>query len=166
MKQGRNLTPSRIETVASILEEYAQRGVFRGYSPAGEVRQGRAVFHLLWHRNRIFDLVFEPSRNRLRFPTLLPDVPAEMHRDLKRFIQARQAQDLPEHRRIEPSKARLTATRREGKVALALQVLDGDDEYGARKLIHLVHEIFLTFLYDGRYYDYMVENFDLDPDRF
>jgi hypothetical protein len=36
----------------------------------------------------------------------------------------------------------------------------------ARKLIRLVYEIFLTFLLDGRYYEYLVENFNLDPDRF
>ncbi len=34
-----------------------------------------------------------------------------------------------------------------------------------RQLIHLVHEIFMTFLLDGRYYEYMVETFDLDPDK-
>jgi hypothetical protein len=50
-------------------------------------------------------------------------------------------------------------------VSLTMRLLN-DDEYGARKLIHLAQEIFLVFLQDGRYYDYMVENFDLDPDRF
>lgn len=160
------MTPSRSETVASILEEYAQRGVFRGYSPAGEVRQGRAVFRLLWHRDRVFDLVFDARQNTMRFPAVLPNVPAGMYRELKEFVKARQAGDLPEHRRIDPSKARIITSHRGGLVAIALRVLDGNDEYGARKLIHLVHEIFLTFLLDGRYYDYMVENFDLDPDRF
>ena len=39
-------------------------------------------------------------------------------------------------------------------------------DYAARKLIHAVHEIYLTYLNDGRYYNYMVEVFDIDPDRF
>ena len=49
-------------------------------------------------------------------------------------------------------------------VSLVMEVIDGDCEYGARKLIHLTHEIFLTFLVDG-HTDYLVETFDLDPDR-
>jgi hypothetical protein len=34
-----------------------------------------------------------------------------------------------------------------------------------QKLIGLVQEIYMGFLYDGRYYDYMIEVFDLDPDH-
>ena len=37
--------------------------------------------------------------------------------------------------------------------------------YGTRKLIHLVHEIFLEFLAEGKYFEYQIEAFDLDPDR-
>jgi hypothetical protein len=157
--------PARIDAIASILEGYAQRGVFRGFSPAGDASRGRAVFRLLWHRDRVFELVFDARRNSLRFPLLLPNVPAEMYRELKEFIEARCSAELPDHRRIDSSKAQVVAYNRSGNVSLSLRVLDGDDEYGARKLIHLVHEIFLTFLLDGRYYEYLVENFNLDPDR-
>lgn len=165
-KHGVKGARARIDAVASILEVYAQRGVFRGFSPAGDVRQGRAVFRLLWRRDRVFEFVFDPRRNTMRFPLVLPNVTAEMYRELKGFIKARYAAGLPDHRRIDSQKAQVFAHNRGGNVALSLRVLDGDDEYGARKLIHLVHEIFLTFLLDGRYYDYLVENFDLDPDRF
>lgn len=161
-----NGTCARIEAVAVMLEGYAQRGVFRGFSPAEEFRQGRAVFRLLWHRDRVFEFVFDTRRNTMRFPLVLPNVPAEMYRELKEFIKARHAAELPDHRRIDSRKAQVVAYSRGGNVALSLRILDGDDEYGARKLIHLVHEIFLTFLLDGRYYEYMVENFNLDPDRF
>ena len=160
-----NGTRQRIEAVASILEGYAQRGVFRGFSPAEKAGQGKAVFRLLWHRDRIFEFVFDPSRNSMSFPSVLPNVSTEMHRDLKRFIESRSSADLPEHRRIDPSKVQINTSNRKGAVAINLLVLDVDDEYGVRKLIHLVHEIFLTFLLDGLYYEYMVENFDLDPDR-
>ena len=165
-KHGVKGTRARIEAIASILEGYARRGVFRGFSPAGDVRQGRAVFRLLWHRDRVFEFVFDPRRNTMRFPLVLPNIPAEMYRELKSFIKARHAAELPEHRRIDPRKAQVIASNRGGNVALSLRVTGGDDEYGTRKLIHLVHEIYLTFLLDGRYYEYLVENFDLDPDRF
>jgi len=159
-------TRARIEVVAAMLEGYAQRGVFRGFSPAEKARQGQAVFRLLWHRDSVFEFVFDPRRNTMRFPVVLPNVPPEMYRELKEFIKARHAAELPDHRRIDSSKAQVTTSNRGGNVTLSLRVINGDDEYGARKLIHLVHEIFLTFLLDGRYYEYMVENFDLDPDRF
>jgi hypothetical protein len=159
-------TRARIEAVAATLEGYAQRGVFRGFSQAGDVRQGRAVFRLLWHCDRVFEFVFDTRRNMMRFPLLLPNVPDEIYRELKEFIKARHAAELPDHRRIESRKAQVVAYNRGGNVALSLRGINGDDEYGARTLIHLVHEIFLMFLLDGRYYEYLVENFDLDLDRF
>ena len=50
-------------------------------------------------------------------------------------------------------------------MALAVVSRDNDYEYAVRKLIHLVHEIFMVFLMEGNYLDYMIEEFDLDPDR-
>lgn len=102
----------------------------------------------------------------MRFPLVLPDVPAgsKMYLDLKKFIKARQSAELPDHRRIDAGKAQVGSYLRSGNVSLTLTVVNGDYQYGAQKLINLVHEIFLVFLADG-YFDYMVEAFDLDPDK-
>ncbi len=102
----------------------------------------------------------------MRFPLVLPDVPADskMYSDLKAFIKLRQSGELPDHRRIDARKVQVGSYVRSGNVSLILTVRNGDYRYGARKLINLVHEIFLVFLADG-YYDYMIEAFDLDPDR-
>lgn len=154
---------ARFDSVAQTLEGYAQRGVFRGFSQ--DMRPRQAVFHLLWHRERVFEFIFDPQKNTLRIPLVLPNVSAEMYQALKEFITVRHSSVLPAHRRIDPCKAQVQTRNRNGSVSITLQVLDGDDEYGVQKLIHLVHEIYLTFLMDGHYYDYMVENFDLDPDR-
>ncbi len=54
---------------------------------------------------------------------------------LKEFIKARHAAELPDHRRIDSRKAQVVASNRGGNVALSLHVINGDDEYGARKLI-------------------------------
>ncbi len=51
-------------------------------------------------------------------------------------------------------------------MSLTLEVKDRDYAYDGRKLIHLVHEIFLDFLREGPGHEYAVENFDLDPDSF
>ena len=157
---------SDIEIVADTLENYAKRGVFRGFS-RGPVNGGQAAFRMVWHHQRTFDFILDAQKKTMRFPLVLPGVPADsaMYRELKRFIKSRQSDELPEHRRIDSRKVQLQSFNRGGNVSLSLRVLDGDCEYGARKLIHLVHEIFLTFLLDGNYYDYLVETFDLDPDR-
>jgi hypothetical protein len=155
-----------VETVASVLEEYAKRGIFRGFSRR-PTRGGKAVFKMLWHRDRNFELIVDPARKTLRFPVVLPQVPAgsSMYAELLQFVEGRFAEDLPDHRRIDKSKATIQCGNRKGDVSLTLTVLESDYEYATRKLVNLVHEVFLVFLMDGRYYDYMVETFDLDPDR-
>jgi hypothetical protein len=157
---------SPIEAVNTILEGYAQRGVFRGFS-RGPGSNRKAPFRLLWHRDRLFELILDLDRQTLRFPLVLPhvDPKSTMYQKFKEFLKSRQSEAMPEHRRIDTRKARVRSLNRSGNVSLTMQVKDGDYEYGARKLIHLVHEIFLVFLVDGPYYEYMVESFGLDPDR-
>ena len=157
---------SQVSAVTELLEEYARRGVFRGFS-CQQARGGKATYRLLWHRNQTFDVTFEPASGRVGISRLLVNVPANsaMYRELKQFIASRQSDDLPEHRRVDRDKARVYVSNRKGVVSLAVESVDGNDPYGARKLIHLVHEIFMTFLVEGNYFDYMVEVFDLDPDR-
>ena len=164
MSASQKRARSRIDLVAEILEGYARRGIFRGFSQR-PVRGGKASFTMVWHRDRVFELVFDYHKNTMRFPLVLPNVPAdsEMYSAFKVFVKSRHSDDLAEHRRIDQRKAEVRSYNRGGNVSLTLTVKKGDCEYGARRLVHLVHEVFLTFLIDG-WYDYMVENFDLDPD--
>lgn len=120
---------------------------------------------MLWHRDRTFELVVDSERNTLRFPLVLPEVPAAMYAEFQQFVNDRFAEDLPDHRRIDKNKVSIRCTNRKGDVSLTLTVLDGDYVYATRRLVNLVHEVFLVFLFDGRYYDYLVETFDLDPDH-
>jgi hypothetical protein len=153
--------------VAAVLKNYADRGVFRGFSE-GSVRAGRATFKILWHRDRYFDLIVDVPKKTLHFPVVLPDVPAQspMYKEFRDYVESRHSVTLPEHRRIDARKARLQAGARGGNVSLTLTVKGADFEYGVRKLIHAVHEIYMVFLSEGRYYDYLVETLELDPDRF
>lgn len=153
------------ELVAGILEGYARRGVFRGFSLA-RVSKGKATYRIVWHFDRVFELTFDLQRMSLRFSALLPNVPARsgMYRELREFIASRQAKGLPEHRGIDRRKAEVRTDNRSGNVSLTLNVKNREYEYGVRKLVHLVHEIFLTFLRDGSYYEYLVETFDLAPE--
>jgi hypothetical protein len=158
---------SSVELVAGILENYARRGVFRGFS-RGPVLNGKATFNILWHRDRSFEFILDSERKTMRFPVVLPEVPkdSDMFREFKEFVASRQSEELPEHRRIDKAKARAQVSTRAGNAGVILTLRASDYEYGARKLVNLVHEVFMVFLYDGRYYEYMVEKFDLDPDKF
>lgn len=121
---------------------------------------------MLWHRDQSFELTVNVRSNTLRIPVVLPDVPAksEMYREFRQYVRERQAEERLEHRRIDPNKAEVRCGNRAGNVGLTVRAIDGDLKYSVQKLIGLVHEIYMGFLYDGRYYDYMVEVFDLDPD--
>jgi hypothetical protein len=155
-----------VTLVAGILENYATRGLFRGFSQ-GPATKGRATFKMLWHRDRLFELILDVPRKTLRFPALLPEVPADspMYAEFREFVESRQSADLPEHRRIDKEKATVRCGNKGGNVSVTLAVNDGDFEYGTRKLIALAHETYMVFLFDGRYYDYLVETFNLDPDK-
>lgn len=120
---------------------------------------------MVWFRNRPYDVTVDTRRGVVRCPLVLPQVPAdsEMYRKLKAFVKSRQGEEVPPHRRIEPGKARASCANRGGNVALSLTIRDGDYEYSLRKFVHLMQEIFLSFL--SEYFDYQVDAFDLDPDR-
>jgi len=144
-----------------ILKEYAGRGVFRGFS----AHTSEPSFRLLWHRNQFFDLLFDAKTKTLRIPVVMPSVDAAMYAHYKEFVKERCSDAEPEHRRINPKKARVRTACKGGKVGLSVVVAaDGDVEYALRKLIHLVHETYMVFLYDGRYYSYLIDTFGLDPD--
>jgi hypothetical protein len=157
---------SRIDVVAAILASYAERRVFQGFS-RGPASGGKARFQIAWHRGRVFDLTFDARAGTLRLPELLTAVPADstMYEDLKDFIRSRQSDDLPDHRQLDARRIQIRTYNRGGNILLALKAKDGDCEYAVRKLVHLVNEIYLTFLTDSKYFDYLVETFNLDPDR-
>lgn len=152
--------------MAAILQSYADRGVFRGFS-RGAGRNGKAAFKVSWHRNRSFDLIVDTRKKTMSFPLLLPELPAasSLFREFREFIASRQSKTLPEHRRIDPRKARVSCRNRGGNVSLTLTLRGAEYEYGIRKLIHLAHEVFLVLLAEGPFYEYQIEAFDLDPDR-
>jgi hypothetical protein len=152
--------------VGDLLEAYAGRGVFRGFSrhdSGGRV----AVFHLLWHRDQLFEWAWNNARQTLRISCVLPAVPARspMYREFKTWLKARQDDALPDHRRCDRSKVSLKTYNRGGDVALTLHVIDSDVQYGVSKLVNLVNEIYLDFLSSGLYFDWLLETFDLDPDN-
>jgi hypothetical protein len=148
------------------LREYADRGVFRGFSHAVG-RGGRDELRFRWLAGSTFLVRLDPASRSLTLYELLPNVPhrSEMDRAFRAFLRERSSDQLPEHRRIDPRRIAVGCANRGGKlsVALALRrrgaVHEREDwAYAARKGVSLMNEIFHGFL-RGPYYDYMVENF-------
>lgn len=165
--KARKPPPKAVELVTAILEEYAQKAVFRGFS-AHPGSKGQAAYRMVWHHDRPYELLLDVPAKTLRFRDVLPGVPTRspMYSQLRAFLKERQSGELPEHRSVNPKKARLTVHNIRGNVSVKLTLKDGDFDYATRRIVHIVHEIFMIFLVDGPYFDYMVEQLGLDPDRY
>lgn len=150
--------------VAGLVKGYAERGVFRSVSQT-EQRGGKTTFKVLWHHGRVFRLVVDPAAHTVSFPALLPGVPSRspMLKELKAYLHQFETKGVPEHRRIDPKKAKLRVALRGGNVALALIVKRREYEYCTRRLVNLAHEVFMIFLPDGPYCEYRVETLGVDP---
>ena len=152
-----------ISAISSVMQEYANRGVFRSFAKL-PVRKGVAVFKLVWFHERAFELVVDVREKKIRVPMLLPRVPENLYRDFKEFIRSHQSVSLPNHRRIDKAKVILRCAKRQGIASLTLSVKDDDFEYGLHKLISLIQEAFVIFLADGMYRDYIVTQLGADSD--
>ena len=157
---------SGASTVGDILEEYAARGIFQGFSRRETGRQ-RGQYRVQWHRRQLFEFTYDGAKRNLRIACVLPQVPASsaMYREFKLWLKNRQDESLPDHRRCDTTKVQLKTYNRGGDIALTLHMLDDDLEYSVRKLVSLVNEIYLDFLSSGLYFDWLIETFDLDPDN-
>jgi hypothetical protein len=157
-RASERLPTDAISVVTRILEGYATNGVFRGFSVITQTRP-TAKYRIVWHYDRALELVLSVSKRTLQLRDVLPNIPsrAPMYRDLKKFVQALQSATRPDHRRIDRRRARLLCTNRRGNVVLTMTVLENEFEYATRKLIHATNEIFMMFLRDGPYSEYIHE---------
>jgi len=157
------LTP--LEAVADQLKYYAMRGVFREFS-AKPLGKQRVEFRFVWLTARPIHAVFDAKPNVLKIVDLLPGVAprSPMHRALIEFIGGRFSKTLPEHRRLSKTVIReLKIANRKEAITLALTLNARQAGEGARQAVHLISEIFQSFL-AGPYHEYMVREFDVRED--
>ncbi|HLJ27162.1 MAG TPA: hypothetical protein VKY85_10675 [Candidatus Angelobacter sp.] len=153
----RSLRP--LATVSEQLEAYARRGVFRSFSRTqGDGRQAEFRFYWLW--NLPFHLSFDEKRKTLSFKKLLPCIPAgsELNTKLKAFIRSRCSADQPEHRRMDPKRISIRYSNLRGNVSISFLVVKDDYEYGVKRALNLVNEIFASFL-NMHFPEYMAQHF-------
>jgi hypothetical protein len=162
--------PSSVTThertrVRAALEHYATRGSFHSFSEVA-ARGGKAEYQFLWFRDVRFRVVFDEGKRTLTFVDLLPGVTprSEMDRHFRAFIREHTDITLPPHRRVDPDDLAMSVTNRGGAVSLVFTFRTDDTAVAVRKAVHLVHDVLQDFLNDGRYVQYNIDHFNLNPE--
>jgi hypothetical protein len=109
-------------------------------------RDGVWAAEFRWMLPRRLRVVADPRKGRLTCPDLLLDVEARspLRGAIDEFLNGRHAEDLPEHRRIDPSRAQTSCSLRAKRLTLTLRVAAAQDwTYATGKLVNLVHELVL-----------------------
>jgi hypothetical protein len=152
-----------VGAVRRCLKAYADRGVFRGYSER-PARLGRVVFRFSWLARDPYDLQYEARTGTFVFLNALPNVAARtpIARALKTFVNGRSAESLPEHRRVDPARATVSAFVRRGELRLKVVALRGHHVYAANRVVNLMHEVYLHL--HSYYPEYLWENYDVSQD--
>lgn len=154
--------PARTEALAVVhhqLQAYAQRGVFRSFS---QTRAGgvQAEFRFYWLWNLPFHLRFDGKHKTISFKNLLPGVPArsELNDRLKSFIKDFSASDQPPHRRLDPKRVSIRYSNQRGNITITFVVAKNEYEYGVKKALNLINEMFVGFL-NVHFPEYTVQHF-------
>jgi hypothetical protein len=153
--------------VRDALQDYADRGVFRGFREVAG-RKNSIVFEILCFpfTQQPFQLVYTDKPACLVFKRLLQDMPAQsdMYRQFKSYMKERSSENLPAHRRIDPERVQLRCSNRLGDVNVTLGIQGQNHEYATRRAINLLTDLFLDLLTESPFYEFMEEHFDMPED--
>jgi hypothetical protein len=151
------------DVVTDMLQRYADRGIFRGFSVSRR-RGGASEYRFAWLTPAPLTLTYDPRTGVLTFANLLPGVRSgtPLLADLRRFIEQRTGRGLPGHRRIDGRRARLACSVGRGGFTIALTARGPSPEYAVQRGLNLVHELFL-FLHEG-HPEYLVRHFGLSTE--
>ena len=110
------------------------------------------------------EVVADPARKTLTFRGLFPalDRTSPIARELAAAVAGRSSRELPEHKRLDPRRARVASRLRSGEMSLVVTVRGAHYPYAAQNTLNLVNELFL--LLHERYPDYLIEHFGLSPE--
>ena len=71
---------------------------------------------------------------------------------------------VPEHRRVDLKRVGVSVLNRKGAISVAFTLKPRQVEYGAKKAVHLIHEVLMDFLNEPQYVQYNVDHFNLNPE--
>ena len=145
------------DVVTQALQQYADRGVFRGFSVAQE--RGRRIFRFVWLSRQIMTLSYNPRTAVLSFAKLFPGVDPKSAwlGELKTMVAERSTRAVPEHKRIDARRVRLSFAVRQGAASLTLGVRGQHQAYAVQRALNLVNDLFLAL--QASYPDYLIDQF-------
>jgi hypothetical protein len=145
------------EAITDTLQQYADRGVFRGFSVT-RGRSGRQEYRFTWLTQRPTTIDYDASARALTFRRLLPAVRSrEMIDALNAVVSNRASREVPSHKRLDRRKASLASAIRGGDWSLTATIRGANDVYTTRLALNLVNELFL--LLHESYPDYLSSQF-------
>jgi hypothetical protein len=152
-----------VDLVDGILSGYAQKGVLKGYARLTHT-PAVARYRIRWFYHQAIDVTLDRKRRVISLIGFLPavDVEPALTRNLRLFLK--RFADMPEHRRVDETKAELTLRRKGNALTLSIRSLDGDLDYACRKLIHIANEVLLVFLGAPLSDNYKEEGLGVDPE--
>ena len=158
---ARSYTPREdgVVVVRQRLQEYADRGVFRGFTEESLWR-GRHRFKFLWLANSAFRLHYSPKSGEFVLRDLLPNVPvhSDVGKDLRGFLKGLTSLDVPEHRRIDRRRIDIRSYVRRGDFSIVVTAKKNEHGYAVQRSVNLIHEVFVRL--HTYFPEYMWENFD------
>jgi hypothetical protein len=150
--------------VLAAFQHYAARGSFRSLTAAAAGVGTELRF--TWLRDVAFRVVFDAPRRTLTFVDLLPAIGtgSPMDRSLRAFVRLHTSPAVPPHRRVDPRRIAVTVVNRGGAASITFAFRTKDVGYAVQKAVHLAHDILQDFLNEGRYLQYCVDHFNLNPE--
>ncbi len=148
----------------AAFQHYAARGSFR--SLTATAAGVRTELRFTWLRDVAFRVVFDAARRTLTFVDLLPAIGtgSPMDRSLRAFVKRHTSAEVPAHRRVDPRRVVVTVVNRGGAASVAFAFKTKDVGHAVQKAVHLAHDILQDFLNDGRYLQYCIDHFNLNPE--
>ena len=152
-----------VNAIQSALQTYVDRGVFRSYSYKS-LGAGKHEIRFVWLTETPFLLIYNESSDVLMFKNLLPGVEKKSRIDsgLRRFLKDCYSEELPEHRRVDAIKIKLSCINKGDSLSISLKIYPMCDySYAVNKAINLVSDVFNKFLNQPENGFYVHDNFGI-----
>lgn len=148
--------------VRSVLQGYADRGVFRGLRVTD--RRGRLNAEFVWLLGRPMRASYDRRTKRIVFPALMPGIApkSRMASELRAAVGERSTPAVPAHKRIDRRRASVDCRVARGVMSLTISVRGRNEEYAVRRVLNLINDMFL--LLHASYPDYLAEQFGLSTE--
>lgn len=156
-------TAALVTACDTTLQQYASRGVFRGFS-ATEGARGTRAYRFHWLTRRPITVSLNPSRKTLVFPQLFPAVASTpgVAAALRETLRARQQPGVPPHRRIKRQQLDVTLEGRAGDLSLKVQMRGRDTAANISIVLTLINDFHLVL--HECYPDYLVAHFGVSDE--